>query len=465
MPDLTPDRGPPKVCRWVYQHLVNKLSPPAPGSDRASRTDGPAPQPGLCRDCATATDAAAGGARCPECHSPRLIMHRELHRLAIAHLDCDAFYATVEKRDRPELSDQPVIIGGGRRGVVAAACYVARLSGVRSAMPMFKALAACPKAVVIKPDMRKYAEIGRRVRELMLSATPLVEPISIDEAFLDLSGTEALHHGSPAQTCVRLVARIEAELGITISVGLSYNKFLAKLASDLDKPRGFAVIGRAEAVEFLAGRPVGAIWGVGKALGTRLNADGLRRIGDLRRHDEATLVARYGGIGRRLWRFAHGRDDRVVEPGGAAKSVSAETTFNDDIADLDSLKQRLWPLCERVATRLKARDLAARTVVLKLKTDRFRLLTRSHQLPAPTQLADTLYRTALPLLAAEAHGTRYRLIGIGGAELTADARADPADLLDRGIDRRRKVEEAIDSVRAKLGDAAIMKGRGFPGRR
>ena len=419
----------------------------------------------MCRDCAAPVPAPPADGRCSGCRSPRLILHPELHRLAIAHLDCDAFYATVEKRDRPELADQPVIIGGGRRGVVSAACYVARLYGVRSAMPMFKALAACPNAVVIKPDMGKYAEIGRQVRRLMLSVTPLVEPISIDEAFLDLSGTEALHHGSPAQTCARLVNRVEAELGITVSVGLSYNKFLAKLASDLDKPRGFAVIGRGEAIEFLAGRPVDTIWGVGKALGARLNADGLRRIGDLRRHDEATLVSRYGSIGHRLWRFAHGRDEREVDPGGAAKSISAEITFNDDIADFETLRQRLWPLCERVAARLKAKDLGARTVVLKLKTDRFRSLTRSHRLSAPTQLADTLYRTALPMLRAEADGARYRLIGIGGADLSADDRADPADLLDPGFAHRRKVEEAIDSVRAKLGDAAIMKGRGLPDRR
>ncbi len=419
------------------------------------------PATGLCRDCATVWSTPPAAGRCEVCRSPRQIQHPELHSLAIAHLDCDAFYATVEKRDRPELADKPVIIGGGKRGVVSAACYVARMYGVRSAMPMFKALAACPDATVIRPDMKKYTEIGKQVRELMQSATPLVEPISIDEAFLDLSGTEALHGGSPAVTCARLVGRIEREIGITVSIGLSYNKFLAKLASDLDKPRGFAVIGEAEAMDFLAERPVSLIWGVGKALQAKLTGDRIRTIGQLRESDEKTLMMRYGTIGRRLWRFAHGRDSRVVEPGGAMKSISSETTFNEDIADLDELSRRLWPLCETVSRRMKAKAIAAGTVVLKLKTDRFRILTRSQKLAAPTQLADNLYRTALPHLAGEADGTRFRLIGIGGSDLVADDLADPPDLLDPGLARRRKVEEAIDSVRAKLGDTAIAKGRGF----
>ena len=419
------------------------------------------PPTGLCRDCGTIWDTPPAGRRCAVCKSPRQIGHPELHSLTIAHLDCDAFYATVEKRDRPDLADKPVIIGGGKRGVVSAACYVARMYGIRSAMPMFKALAACPDATVIRPNMKKYTEIGRQVRELMQSATPLVEPLSIDEAFLDLSGTEALHGGSPAATCARLVGRIESEIGITVSIGLSYNKFLAKLASDLDKPRGFAVIGRAEAMEFLAGRPVSLIWGVGKALHARLAGNGIRTIGQLRDSDEASLMERYGVIGRRLWRFAHGKDDRTVEPGSPMKSISSETTFNEDIAALDTLRRRLWPLCETVSRRMKSKHIAARTVVLKLKTDRFRLLTRSQKLPAPTQLAENLYHTALTNLAAEANGTRFRLIGIGGSDLVSGDLADPPDLLDPGLARRRKVEEAIDSVRAKMGDDAIAKGRGL----
>jgi DNA polymerase-4 len=237
--------------------------------------------PGLCRDCLeTYPDPAAGAAaqRCPACDSPRLIWHPDLDRLSFAHIDCDAFYASVEKRDRPELRDKPVIVGGGQRGVVSAACYVARLYGVHSAMPMFKALKACPDAVVIRPDMAKYVAVGRTIRERMLALTPMVEPLSIDEAFLDLSGTEALHHGWPARSLARLVKGIEEEMNLTASIGLSYNKFLAKIASDLDKPRGFAVLGYGAAQSFLAEQPVGIIWGVGKSLRATLARDGITLV-------------------------------------------------------------------------------------------------------------------------------------------------------------------------------------------
>ncbi len=419
---------------------------------------------GLCRDCAGAVPKEAmdtGHGRCPACGSPRLLFHDELHGLGIAHIDCDAFYASIEKRDDPTLRDRPVIVGGGRRGVVATACYIARIKGVRSAMPMFQALQRCPEAVVIRPNMAKYAAVGRQVRALMLEATPLVEPLSIDEAFLDLGGTERLHGGSAARTLVRLARRIEDEIGVTASVGLSCNKFLAKLASDLDKPRGFVVVGRAEALDFLAAQPVGRIWGAGQALQRRLIADGIATIGDLRRWTERDLLARYGSIGRRLYRFARAEDDRRVHPSAPAKSLSAETTFAADLHDPAELKARLWPLCERVAERLKAKDLAGRTVTLKLKTRRFRLLTRSHSLAAPTQLAETIYRTAAPLVERDARGGAYRLIGVGVSALAPAAMADPVDLADPGALHRKRVEGAIDAVRAKLGRNAIAKGRGL----
>ena len=419
----------------------------------------------LCRDCGQLFDTRPVGGRCPGCSSTRLVAHPELATLAIAHVDCDAFYAAVEKRDQPALADRPVIVGGGRRGVVSAACYIARLYGVRSAMPMFKALAACPDAVVIKPDMRKYAEAGQQVRSLMRALTPLVEPLSIDEAFLDLSGTEELHGRLPAQSCALLAGQIEREVGVTASIGLSYNKFLAKLASDLDKPRGFAILGRADASTFLADRPVSILWGVGKSLQARLIADGIETVGQLRTADEATLVARYGRIGHRLFHFSHGQDDRPVHADRPLKSVSSETTFNDDLSEFNDLKHVLWPLCERVAARLKRHNMAGRTVVLKLKTARFRQLTRSHALADPTQLADVLYRTALPMLKAEANGNPYRLIGIGAAELTDGATADPPDLFDPERQRRERVERAIDEVREKLGKDAILKGLGLPTRR
>ncbi len=388
--------------------------------------------------------------------------HPELDDLAIAHVDCDAFYASVEKRDNPKLADKPVIVGGGRRGVVAACCYVARLYGVRSAMPMFKALEFCPDAVVIPPDMRKYAAVGRQVRGMMTALTPLVEPISIDEAFLDLSGTERLLGGSPARSLVRLVRRLEQELGITASIGLSYNKFLAKIASDLDKPRGFRAIGRAEAESFLAPQPVSLIWGVGKALERRLEIEGIETIGDIRERDEHWLVSRFGAMGRRLHRFARGQDDRRVEPDEATKSVSAETTFNRDLTDAEELARRLWPLCETVARRMKAGGHHGHSVVLKLKTADFHLLTRSRRLDTATQLAEEIYRAALPLLEKEADGRAFRLIGVGCTDLDDGAPGRLGDLLDAERDRRARVEHAMDAIRARQGEAAIVKGRSLP---
>ncbi len=415
----------------------------------------------LCRGCFETGPETGGPARCPACGGHRLVRHPELHALEIAHIDCDAFYANVEKRDRPELRDKPVIIGGGRRGVVAAACYVARVYGIHSAMPMFKALKACPDATVLRPDMAKYRQVGRQVRDLMLETTPLVEPLSIDEAFLDLSGTAALHGGSPATTLARLARRIEDEVGVTASIGLSYSKFLAKIASDLDKPRGFAVIGRAEAEDFLIDKPVGIIWGVGKALKRSLERDGIRTIRDLRRHEEIALMARYGAIGKRLYRFARGRDARHVEPNAPAKSISAETTFDRDIADSKILLAEIWPLCEKVARRLKQAGLAGHGVTLKLKTKDFKQLTRSRRLPDPTRLAEALYQSVRPLIEREADGRHFRLIGVGASDLVDGDLADPPDLVNPQRDRQAKVEKAIDAVRAKLGDAAIGKGRGL----
>ena len=397
--------------------------------------------------------------RCPKCKSPRLVIHPELDSLAIAHIDCDAFYASVEKRDNPDLRDKPVIVGGGRRGVVSAACYVARMSGVHSAMPMFKALKACPDAVVIKPDMAKYSTIGREIRERMTALTPLVEPLSIDEAFLDLSGTEALHHGWPARSLARLVKSIEDDLGLTASIGLSFNKFLAKIASDLDKPRGFAVIGRSEARDFLADQPVSIIWGVGKSLRGALARDGLTKVRHLLPFDKAELIARYGRIGSRLYHFSRAEDDRSIVAGGRAKSISSETTFNSDIVEAEPLLEILWPLCEKVARRLKRGSLAGGSVHLKLKTADFKLISRSRRLSDATQMAEEIYRTALPLLRHEVDGRAYRLIGVGVADLVASDEADLPDLLDPERNKRVKVEMAIDRVRDKLGDGSIMKGR------
>ncbi len=415
---------------------------------------------GFCRDClAPARDD--GGRRCAACGGPRMIADPELDALAIGHIDCDAFYASVEKRDDPSLQDKPVIIGGGRRGVVSTACYIARISGVRSAMPMFKALKACPDAVVIKPDMHKYARVGRQVRAMMEDLTPLVEPLSIDEAFLDLSGTERIHGNPPALTLADLARRIEIEIGITVSVGLSYCKFLAKVASDLDKPRGFSVIGRAEAVSFLACQPVTLIWGVGKRFAATLARDGIQTIGQLQAMDETTLTRRYGTMGQRLYHLARGEDARTVARRQSVKSVSHETTFNVDHADAPALVPVLRVQAEKVSARLKAKGLAGRTVTLKLKDDGFQTRTRNRRLDAPTQLADRIFHTALPMLQRELDGTRYRLLGVAVSELSDAHDADPADLVDIGGTRRAKAERAIDALRDRFGERAVETGYTF----
>lgn len=376
-------------------------------------------------------------------------------------MDCDAFYATVEKRDNQELADKPVIIGGGKRGVVSTCCYIARINGVRSAMPMFKALDACPDAVVIKPDMEKYVRVGRQVRQMMEELTPLVQPISIDEAFMDLAGTERLHKDTPARTLSRFAARVESEIGITLSVGLSYCKFLAKVASDIDKPRGFSVIGKQEALAFLRPQPVTLIWGVGKAFAASLGRDGIHTIGQLQTMDMEALMRRYGVMGKRLYHLARGEDDRTVHPNEGAKSVSAETTFNADLSTYDDLVPVLRRLSEKVSARLKASGIAGQTVVLKLKTADFKSRTRNFKLEDPTVLADRIFRTGLHLLEKELGRDRFRLIGIGVSDLTDAARADPPDLVDPAAARRAVAETAIDKVRQKFGRDIVETGYTF----
>ncbi|HEY0104707.1 MAG TPA: DNA polymerase IV [Rhizomicrobium sp.] len=412
----------------------------------------------FCRDCLA--DAAPQARRCKTCGSVRLIARDEMDMLAIAHMDCDAFYAAIEKRDDPGLRDKPVIVGGSsRRGVVSTCCYVARISGVRSAMPMFKALELCPQAVVIKPNFAKYTAAAKAIRAMMLDLTPLVEPLSLDEAFLDLSGTQMLHGLSPAKLMARLARRIESEVGITVSIGLSFNKFLAKLASELDKPRGFAVIGKAEAVGFLRDKPVGTIRGAGAALQGRLAKDGITRIGQLQDMEVKELAKRYGNTGLWLHRLAHAQDGRKVDPDGELKSISSETTFDANIAAFEDLEAILWRQAERVSARAKASGHGGRTIVLKLKTAGFKIRTRSISLDTPTQLADRIFRTARWALRREADGTAFRLLGVGIAQLEDESACDPADLIDDGTGRRAAAERAMDKVRAKFGGAALVKGR------
>ncbi len=412
--------------------------------------------PEFCRDCDTELQASA---LCPACGGARIVRHPELFSLAIAHVDCDAFYASVEKRDRPELADQPVIIGGGTRGVVTTCCYVARLYGVRSAMPMFKALALCPKAVIIRPDMAKYVEISHRVRELMDNLTPLVRPLSIDEAVMDLSGTEALHGCPPAITLNRFARQVERALGITVSIGLSHNRLLAKLAAERGKPRGFYVFG-AEAAATLASEPVSLLPGIGPAQAKRLSALGLTRVGQLAGLTDRAARQKLGDEGPAMAARARGEDVRAVHTDRVSKSVSAETTFDGDIAAQTELEPYLWQLCEKLGRRLRAEQVAAAGIVLKLKTADFLSRTRALRLANPTQLPESLFEFAKTLLAREADGTEFRLIGIGASPLADQALADQGDLADTATPRRAARQAAIDNLRIRFGNQIVTRGVG-----
>ncbi|MFZ3581203.1 DNA polymerase IV [Loktanella sp. DJP18] len=413
--------------------------------------------PSLCRDCLTTFDTAR---RCPACRSPRVTFHPELFDLTIAHMDCDAFYASVEKRDNPSLADKPVIIGGGRRGVVSTACYVARIRGVKSAMPMFQALKLCPDAVIVKPRFDAYVEASQAIRAMMDDLTPVVEPLSLDEAFLDMTGTARLHGAPPAVMLARLVKRMKDELGLTGSIGLSHNKFLAKVASDLDKPRGFSLIGVTETTEFLRPKSVRLIWGIGAVGQESLAKAGIRTFDDLLRWDRRDLNDRFGGMGDRLWQLARGQDGRRISAHVPVRGLSNETTFHEDTADTDILDGHIWRMAEKVSARAKAKDIAGRVVTLKLKRSDHGLITRRQSLRHPTQIADTIYRTARALFDAAAPHPTYRLLGVGLSELTPDTEADlTADLLDPDAARRVQAERAADAIRQRFGADAIIKGR------
>ncbi|MBL6077032.1 DNA polymerase IV [Belnapia sp. T18] len=415
--------------------------------------------PCLCRDCFREVPEARG--TCAACGSRRLVRHPELFTLTVAHVDCDAFYASIEKRDRPELLALPVIVGGGRRGVVSAACYIARTRGVRSAMPMFKALALCPDAVVIKPDMAKYAAAARQIRGLMERLTPLVQPLSIDEAVLDLRGTAALHRAPPAAVLARFARAVEMQVGVTVSIGLAANRLMGKLAAERDKPRGFAVIGGAEAADWLAPQPVTLLPGVGPALARKLESAGFTRLGQLATLNPLEAARRFGEDGPGLAARARGEDKRPVNPERETKSISAETTFDRDLAAVAELEAPLWRMCEKLARRLREKELAAAGVVLKLKTAGFALRTRNARLPSPTRLPETLFAAARPLLLREADGTAFRLIGIGAQPLAPAAGADRGDLADPEAPKRAARWQAVEALRARFGEAAVMQGRGL----
>jgi DNA polymerase-4 len=418
--------------------------------------------PALCRDCGTVFSCQLSVARCERCGGGRMVCHPELLALTIAHVDCDAFYASVEKRDRPELATQPVIVGGGTRGVVSTACYVARLSGVRSAMPMFKALKACPDAVVIRPDFTKYVAASRQIRGLMERLTPMVQPLSIDEAVLDLAGTQALHGAPPAAVLARFALEVERKVGVTVSIGLAPNRLLAKIAVERNKPRGFAVIGAAEAATLLAPESVRLLPGIGPALACKLEGQGITRLGHLQALSDRDALRRLGDDGPALTRRARGEDVRAVDPTRETKSISAETTFDQDLTRIDDLERHLWRLSEKLGRRLREADFAATGVVLKLKTAGFALRTRAQRLTTPTVLPDRLFAAARALLAREATGAAFRLIGIGASALVPRAEADRGDLADPDTPRLAAAQTAIDTLRARFGDKAVARGRGLP---
>ena len=413
--------------------------------------------PALCRACLHTFDS---GTRCPACRSPRVTAHEELFDLTIAHMDCDAFYASVEKRDNPELEGKPLIIGGGHRGVVSTCCYIARIKGVRSAMPMFQALKLCPEAIIVRGRMDRYVEVSRQVRALMDELTPTVEPLSLDEAFMDLTGTEKLHGAPPAVMLARLTKRMHDEIGITGSIGLSHNKFLAKVASDLDKPRGYSVIGAKETTEFLRPKPVKLIWGIGPVAQQSLDAAGIRTFDDLLRWERRDLYERFGGMGDRLYSLARGEDARRISASTPVKGLSNETTFNEDTSDPDILDGHIWRMAEKVSARAKAKDQAGRVVTLKLKRGNHKLLSKRQSLHQPTQLADTIYRTARALFDQVGDQGPYRLLGVGISDLAPAGDADrEGDLLDPDATKRAEAERAADAIRDRFGKDAIKKGR------
>ena len=432
----------------------------------------------VCRDCLlagyygfTEQEEAASGLSCPSCGGGRVVLHDELFSLTMAHIDCDAFYCSVEKRDNPELKDKPVIVGGGDRGVVAAACYVARQYGIRSAMPSWQARKACPDLVVIKPRMSHYQHVGRQIRQMMLSLTPLVQPLSIDEAFLDLSGTQKLHKKSPAEVLAAFQHRVSSEIGVTVSVGLAQNKSMAKIASDQDKPDGFYVIGQAESQSWLHDKPVNILFGLGKVTSKKLNTAGLHKCGDIAACPSPQLRTLLGRDSERVKQLACGIDPRSVETSRAAKSISSETTFPKDISALPDLLSIAETQAQSVSQRLKEQDKQAVNVTIKLKRPNHRVLTRTRRLDRPTQMAHRLFEVAAELIEMESGPDKaWRLLGVGVSVLEdeaglAEAAGPGLDLFDHQVQdkgqRQDRLEKAMDSVRTKLGPELVKTGRRF----
>ena len=381
----------------------------------------------------------------------------------VLHVDMDAFYASVEERERPQLAGQPVVVGGSPdgRGVVAAANYAAREYGVHSAMPAARARRLCPHAVFIRSRMDLYARVSGEIREIFHRYTPLVEPLSLDEAFLDVSGSRALF-GCGVAIAEQIKAGIRSELDLVASVGVAPNKFLAKLAGALDKPDGLVHVHPAEVQAFLDPLPVERLWGVGTVAAEGLSALGVHTIGELRALSETKLVDRFGKWGEHLWRLAHGWDDREVTPDHEARSISHETTFEADIGDRGVLRSWLRELTEQVARRLRRSHLRARTVEIKVRYGDFRTVSRSRTLPAASCMTLELWEQAATLLERQLRlrGDAVRLLGMGASGLTVEREAQ-VDLFEQHTAaHQREIDTMLDEVTDRFGRTALRRGGG-----
>ena len=378
----------------------------------------------------------------------------------ILHVDMDAFYSSVEERDNPSLRGMPVIVGGTPegRGVVAAANYVVRRFGVHSAMATARALQLCPDAIVLKPRMEHYAQISKQIREILHRYTPVVEPLSLDEAFLDATGSVQLF-GSVETIGRAIKTAIRSELNLVASVGVAPNKFLAKLASDIDKPDGFTVIEPDAVRDFLSPLPVGRIWGVGKVTGQRFERLGIQTIGQLRTLSLQQLQDEFGQNGVHFWELARGIDNRSVVPDREAKSISHETTFADDICDMDALRAWLMELTEQVSRRLRSHEMKGRTVHLKVRYSNFDTYTRSRSVLPATNTTSRLWSTVLNLLTSELpdRPLAVRLLGMGVSNLQTQ-RPVQKDLFPEEQDRKdSKIDEVADKIRDRFGAASLRR--------
>jgi len=396
---------------------------------------------------------------------------------SIIHLDMDAFYASVEVLDNPSLRGKPVIVGGGElRGVVSAASYEARTFGVHSALPTATAKRLCPGGIFLPVRMERYKEVSDKVFAIFRRFTPLVEPLSIDEAFLDVTGCERLF-GSAEEVARKIKEAVREETGLTVSAGVAPNKFLAKIASDLGKPDGLTIVPPGNEIGFLDPLPVGKLWGVGKVTEQELRGKGIRTIGDLRRVPEGTLKRAFGSNGEHLHQLAHGIDDRPVETEHEAKSIGHEDTYDHDLRDRGAMRRELLSLSDRVSARLRRHGIRGKTVTLKVKYNDFVQVTRAATLSDPTDDGGTMYRVALDLLGNTEAGARpVRLLGISVSKLVPAAGTAKADRLEQlslfgppragkrvetvpaDLEKQQKLNRAVDRIREKFGPKGIVPG-------